>query len=109
MKLLERYDLVSVFGTRYIIVDVIPSRPANPYIAVKENGNGAKYKLGHKHSPKKVGTVPPDHPAVNATMFRDFDRLGGEAKDMLRQVLQGLIDGKDGAKSQASQMMGMLR
>ena len=88
-ELLKRCDLVEACGSRFIIVEVHRNRPANPYVAIKERGNGAKYKLGHKHHPRKVGTVPESHYLLNQTAFRDFDRLGPGAKQMLRDALNG--------------------
>lgn len=88
--LLERHDIVEIIdGSRFIIVEVHPHRPANPYVAIKERGNGAKYKLGYKHKPHKVGRVSNDHWLLTETAFRDFNRLGSNAKQMLRDALSG--------------------
>ena len=107
-ELFQRCDVVEACGTRFIIVEVHPNRPANPYVAIKERGNGAKYKLGHKHHPRKVGTVPETHYLLANTAFRDFDRLGPGAKQMLRDVLNAVVSGDADAKQRVSDLLGML-
>jgi hypothetical protein len=107
-ELFKRCDVVEACGTRFIIVEVCPSRPANPYVAIKERGNGAKYKLGHKHRPRKVGTVPENHYLLANSAFRDFDNLGPGAKQMLRDVLRAVVAGDVDAVQQAENLLGML-
>jgi len=99
IMLFECGDIVEAFGSRYVIVDVYPSRPANPYIVIKENGRGATYKLGH--GCKKVGHISPDHPVLNLMARRDISSLKPFTKKLLWSALAG-----DGAA--ADTILGLL-
>ena len=104
-ELLKCHDIVEACGTRFIIVEVHKNRPSNPYVAIKERGNGAKYKLGHKHNPRKVGVVSESHYLLSSTAFRDFERLGTGAKKIIRDLLESVVKGDAEAKQRASDLL----
>lgn len=84
----QRLDLVRLInGSEMIVIDVVPSRPVNPYVGVKPRGNGARYKFGPKFNPVKIGTVTESHPAVAATVAR----VGG-ITPQLKKNLQDLFN-----------------
>jgi hypothetical protein len=70
---IKLFDIVQLYGDRQqmIVVDIKLNRPANPFIGVLVNGQGAKYKFGYKHRPTVVGHANPDHPALIAMQQRN--------------------------------------
>lgn len=61
------HDIVQLgSGAQLIVVEIIRSRPANPYLGVKVNGQGARYKFGPKHRPVVIGKADANHPALRA-------------------------------------------
>jgi len=66
------FDIVQLYGDRQqmIVTEIKPSRPANPFLGVLVNGQGAQYKFGYKHRPTIVGHAKPDHPALLALQRR---------------------------------------
>jgi len=107
-QLLEVNDIVEACGTRFIIVSVHPNRPANPYVAIKERGNGAKYKLGHKHHPHKVGTISNDHRLFEVLVARDLGRLGDGATAMVKELVMAVITDDDSAREKAMNILPLL-
>lgn len=63
----EVRDIVRISnGSRIIITGFNPTRPANKYRGVLENGHGKEYIFGDKHRPVWVGVAPIDHRALVA-------------------------------------------
>jgi hypothetical protein len=64
---IKLFDIVQINGgSQMIVTEIKPSRPSNPFIGIKINGQGAQYKFGHIHRPVVVGHAEPDHPALCA-------------------------------------------
>lgn len=77
---LEVRDIVRLGnGSRIIITGFNPTRPANKYRGVLENGQGKEYIFGEKHRPVFVGVAPENHPALVAMGFRAVDHAGAVA------------------------------
>ena len=100
----QKFDIVEFpQGDQMIVTEIKPSRPANPYVGVKMNGQGAPYKFGPKHMPKKVGTAPANHPALQANAARGNNKSGAltpGARETLAQMLTAVESG-DLAQAQA--------
>lgn len=93
---LQLNDIVRLAGgQQLIIVEIIPSRPANPYLGVLVNGQGKEYKFGYKHRPHKIGVAPQDHPALLARQDRKVAKGGINAQykivadNLCKAVLNG--------------------
>lgn len=108
---LQVHDLVEACGTRFIITGIEPSRPANPWLAIKERGNGAQYKLGYKHRPRKVGRADPDHPALRALQGRQAQRasVNPALEQTQRALEQAVLDGDLAAAQRLVALIRQLR
>jgi len=85
----EKFDIVSLHNgsAQMIIVDIKASRPANPYIGVKVNGQGAAYKFGPRQCPEKIGEATEDHPALVAYRART-----GKPDPRLEALIRQLVE-----------------
>jgi len=105
-------EIVNVCGSPMIVVEIKHSRPANPYIGIKLNGNGAPYKFGPRHNPAKANPpqfVNENHPAVVAYKNRRAGRKPDAmvtAKLLARTVLDGWTSsGSEIARSLAKEVL----
>jgi hypothetical protein len=79
---IKLFDIVRLYGDRQqmVVVDIKPNRPANPFVGVLVNGQGAQYKFGYKHRPTVVGHANPDHPALIAMRQRKGISPSGDCR-----------------------------
>lgn len=100
----KRLDLVRLnSGSEMIVTGFVPSRPKNPFLGVKPNGNGAEYKFGWKHGPKRIGTVEETHPALVA-----LARRNGGVMPQDKKALSRLLDAIDQGDLEAARAIAPL-
>ena len=93
------HDIVQLYGDRLlIVVDIKPNRPANPFVGVLVNGQGAQYKFGPRHRPKVVGHAQSDHPALLAMQRRKgmttlVEPVNQEARAVFFHLLEAVESG----------------
>jgi hypothetical protein len=101
MPEIKLFDIVQLYGDRQqmIVVDIKPSRPANPFIGVLVKGQGAQYKFGPKHRPTVVGHADQNHPALIAMRQRkgmttpQMEPVNQEAKAVFFHLLDAVEAG----------------
>lgn len=82
-------DIVELAGgTQFIVTEINPSRPANPYSGVKVNGHGTQYKFGYKHRPRVIGKADANHPALRAKNARNQN---GHANKAFLEYVAGMV------------------
>lgn len=105
-----KHDIVQLSsGSKMIIVEVCPTRPANPYIGVSPQGNGRRYKFGYKHHPTKIGVASESHPALIALRNREGVKLDNTALGTLSTLVRFVEHGNiEGAKILAGDIRKMI-
>lgn len=102
-------DIVEISGgSRMIVIDIIRTRPSNPYLGVLEGGKGKKYKFGPRHHPRKVGTADKSHPALMALQQRTQE-ITGVSADYKALVQRLCIAIENGQLETAKTLAGILK
>lgn len=74
-------------GDQMIVTGVKLSRPANPYLGVLVNGQGAEYKFGPRFKPVVTGSASVDHPALLAWKRRKATKAGETTSQLQSKVI----------------------
>lgn len=79
-------------GKRFIIVGYVPSRPANPYTGLLENGRGRAYIFGPSSISESIGRAPDDHPALVS-----YRKRTGTVSEDFKAAIDHLVEASDNA------------
>jgi hypothetical protein len=95
MPEIKLHDIVRLSGgSQMVVTDIKPRRPANPFVGVLVNGQGAEYKFGGRHNPVVIGHAEPGHPALEALGARRRSRDPDLAVGFtIRQLLEAVEAG----------------
>lgn len=92
MPEIKRFDIVRLAnGDQMIVTDIKPSRPANPFLGILVNGQGAEYKFGPRFRPVVIGKADQSHPALVA--LRGRKGVNASSVYVIRDLLNAVEDG----------------